>query len=103
MPLQKQIDLQNGVSLTSGYIYITSVLIDYVNSVATINVNIYKDSAAKTAGKPEVFSNTHMCTGTSFTTYFAESVLATVDNTTLTQAYIWLLTLTLYSDATVVS
>lgn len=100
MALQKQIDLQSAVSLTAGYVLISTVSIDYLNSVAIITVNIYKDAAAYTAGKPEVLSNTHQCTGSSFTTYFAESVLATVNKTTLTQAYVYLLTLTLYSGAT---
>lgn len=102
MALQKQISLYNGVTLTSAYIVISSITVDYVNSTANINVDIYYDSTAYTDAKPEVISYSHLCSGTSFTTYFAESVLATVDNTTLTKAYEYLLSLTLYSGATTV-
>lgn len=99
MALQKEIELYNGITLTSAYILITDVTIDYHNSIATIIVNIYKDSTAYGNGRPEVVTNTHQCSGTSFTTYFSESVLSVVDITPLVKAYEWLLTLALYSDA----
>lgn len=100
MALQKAIDLFTGISLSAAYIIITDVSIDYSNSTTTVIVNIYKDSTAYSSDLPEVITNTHLCSGTSFTTYFAESVLSLVGNTPLTKAYEWLLTLTLYSGAT---
>ena len=62
-------------------------------------VNIYKDSTAYSNGSPEVESLSHTCSGTDFTTYFAETVLDDVGETLLTKSYDWLLTLPMYTGA----
>ncbi len=100
MALQKSIDLYTGIALSAAYIVITDINIDYVNNFATVIVNIYKDSTAYSNGLPEVITNTHICSGSSFSTYFSESVLNATGNTALTKGYEWLLTLSLYSGAT---
>lgn len=102
MPIQKAINLDNGIQLSTAYIIINRLEFNYPNSQVTIVVGIYKDSAAYAAGKPEVLSYNHNCTGSSFTTYFAESVLDDADKTPLTQGYQWLLTLPIYSGGSLV-
>jgi len=100
MPLQKSITLDSGIVITAAYIIINKLEFNYPNSTVTILVGIYKDSAAHAADKPEVLSYSHYCSGNDFTTYFAESILALVNNTPLTRGYTWLLTLPIYDGAT---
>jgi hypothetical protein len=100
MPLQKSIILDNGIELASAYIVINKLEFNYPISTVNIFVGIYKDSAAYAANKPEVLYYNHTCSGDDFTTYFAEGILALVNNTPLTRGYTWLLTLPIYSGAT---
>lgn len=102
MPLQKAINLDNGIQLSAAYMIITKLEIKYASSEVNLVVSIFKDSSAYSANKPEVLNYNHQCSGTDFTTYFAESVLALVNNTPLTKGYEWLLTLPLYDGAIVV-
>ena len=102
MPIQKSINLDNGIQLSTAYIVINRLEFNYPNLQVTILVGIYKDSTAYTTGKPEVLSYNHRCTDGDFTTYFAESVLDDADKTPLIQGYQWLLTLPLYSGGSLV-
>lgn len=99
MALQDNIILDSGVVLSSGYITVSKAQIDYVLSIATIDVTIHKDVTAYNAEKQEVISRTHSCANPDFTTYFAESVLDDTGKTPLTQAYVWIKTLSIYENA----
>lgn len=104
MALQGSLTLDNGIFLSSAYLIITSICSNFLNGdhYVTVNLSIYKDSSAYSAGYPEVTVITHKCIS-DFDTYFAESVLNQAGNTTLTQAYVWLITLPSYSGMSVVS
>ncbi len=100
MPLQHSITFDNEISLATAYIVISSITINYLQAKVTINVNIYKNSTAHSNGSPELVNYTHFCEGSNFITYFAESVLDDVNETLLTKAYDYLLSLPFYSGAT---
>ena len=102
MAIQGSITFGNGITLASAYLVVNEVYISYKlnDNYVNVNVLIYKDSTAYTSGKPEVLALTHKCSDGDFTTYFDESVLTVAGNTSLTQAYDWLKTLSQYSSWT---
>ncbi len=103
MPLQATITFDNGITLQEGYVVINNVCITYLNpSHVDISVLIYKDATAYNDEKSEVIALKHLCTSTSFETYFSESVLGEAFKTPLTQSYAFLQTLPLYGGAIIV-
>ena len=102
MALQGEIILDNGIVLSSGYLLVIHVDMNYIvnDNNANIRVLIYKDSSAYSSGKPEVIELEHTVNSSDFDTYFSETVLKQVNKTNLTQAYVWLKTLSQYSSLT---
>lgn len=102
MALQGSITFDNGITLSSGYLTVVGVCMDYgINdNSAVISVMIHKDAAAFNAGNPEVIEYEHNVDDGDFNTYFSETVLKQLNKTCLTQAYVWLKTLPQYSSLT---
>lgn len=100
MALQKSLSFDNGISLPSAYISIYSITIEYINPKSVlVKVMIHKDLSTYNNGSPEYITMEHKCSGSDFTTYFAETVLDDSGKTLLTQGYVWLLSLSMYSGA----
>ena len=102
MALQGQIIFDNGIVLSSGYLVVTQVSLRYISgdNRADIDVLIFKDAAAFSAGTPEVIEYKHSVDDGNFNTYFSETVLKELNKTSLTQAYVWLKTLPQYASLT---
>jgi len=102
MALQGSLTLDNGITLSQAYLVVLNINSNYVvnDNKVIISIAIFKDASAYSAGKPEVSMMTHTCSGSSFTTYFDEAVLDDLGKTSLTQAYVWLATLSAYSGMT---
>jgi len=64
-----------------------------------IHVTIYKDAAAKAADKSPVGSASYRVAGSDYTTYYANSVLDTVDQNHVERSYEYLKTLDDYDGA----
>jgi hypothetical protein len=98
MGMQKNITLDNTINMPEAYIKIGSFLM-VPNSHIVINVNIYKDFAARQANKPTVVDFSHTCNGAQYFEYFSPSVMLQEGKCMLSQAYLWLKTLPFYSTA----
>ncbi len=97
MGLQKDITLDTGINLPEAYIVIGSVV--YINNYhATVNVNIYKDRQSRTDNKSEVVKFKHLCVN-EFQEYFGIDVLSRTDVNIIGQGYLYLKTLSFYTDA----
>lgn len=99
MGLQKNITLDNGINLPEAYMKISSCT--YINGYHTvINVNVYKDKTSRVNNKPEIIKFKHSCVEISdFNQYFSLDVLNELDKNIISQSYLWLKTLSFYSDA----
>ena len=102
MALQGSIVFDNGITLSSGYLTVVQVCMDYGvgDNTAKICVMVHKDAAAFNAGNPEVIEYEHDVSDGDFNTYFSETILKQLNKTSLTQAYVWLKTLPQYSSLT---
>lgn len=103
MALIKNITLESGINLPTAYIKISEVNYQnyaYQASYVELVISVFKDQAARSAGKVEVVKFVHRCTGTPFETYFQLSVLSEEGKNVINQGYNWLLTLNTYSGAT---
>lgn len=102
MALQKQITLNNGVTLTEAYIKIS--LFEFSNkandvSCVRLEVNVFKDKSARDEGRPEVTKFVHKISNPTFTEYFSLSVLNQENVNMISQAYNYLKTIAVYSGA----
>lgn len=102
MALQKQINLNSGVSLTDAYIKISSF--EFSNkandvSYVRLEVNIFKDKSARDDGRPEVTKFVHKIDNPAFTEYFSLSILNQENVNMISQAYNYLKTMAVYSGA----
>jgi hypothetical protein len=102
MALQKQITLDNGVTLTEAYIKIASF--EFSNKASDVSyvrleVNVFKDKTARDSGRPEVTKFVHKIGDPLFTEYFSLSILNQVDKNMISQAYSYLKTMSVYSGA----
>jgi len=98
MGLQKDVTLDNTINLPEAYIKISSLSL-VPNSSVSVTVNIYKDFAARQASKPSVIELQHACMGAKYFEYFDEGILLQVNKSVLSQAYVWLKSLSFYSTA----
>jgi hypothetical protein len=99
MSLQKSFEAPTGATHASAYHKITGLTHNRVRNAVEINVSIYKDSAAKVAAKNPVGRKSYRLAGTDYNTYFANSVLDTVDQNHVERCYVYLKTLSDYSGA----
>jgi hypothetical protein len=102
MGLQKQIELESGVILPEAYAKVSTFYFYNTssdNSYVNIEVNIFKDKAARDSGKPEVAKFIHKCNDPNFTEYFSLSVLNGIDVNMISQAYEWMKTMSIYSGS----
>jgi hypothetical protein len=99
MSLQKSFEAPTGATHASAYHKITGLHHNRIGSVVDINISIYKDSAAKVAAKTPVGRKSYRVAGADYTTYFANSVLDTVDQNHIERCYVYLKTLSDYSGA----
>jgi hypothetical protein len=100
MALQLSYDAPTGVTHSSAYHKITSLRHDRYGGTMSIHVSIYKDSTAKTNDKSAVGYAVHTVSSADHDTYFANSVVDTVDQNTVERSYVYLKTLDDYSGAT---
>jgi len=100
--IQKSITDENGVTHTS-YTRIRKVALDTQydgTNVAEIHIEIYASAATRSKSdasvrKLPIKQGLYQIEGTTYNTYFADSVLDDVDKSPLKQAYTWLKT---YND-----
>jgi hypothetical protein len=100
MAMQMELALDNGIILSEAYLIISKMVFVYsdTNSVE-VHVSVYKDQTAFSNNKPEVLVFKHLCTGTTFDSYFSQTVMNVEDKNHLDNAYMWLLNLSEYSTA----
>jgi len=99
MALQKNISLQNGIDMTSAYIIIGEIEVNNKQKTVKIKTVIYKDVIAYNDDKPEVVEFIHTVTTKDFDIYFNDTVLKELNKSIYSQSYLYLKTLSLYSDA----
>ncbi len=99
MGLQKNITLDNGINLPNAYMKISSC--NYINGYhCVVSVNIYKDKTARVDNKSEVIKFKHSCSKIEeFEEYFSYTVLNQESINIISQSYLWLKTLSFYSDS----
>ena len=100
MALQGHIELYNGVDMTSAYVIVSEVRIRKIEggtNQSDVFVAVYFNQNAKTTFKPEVTTFIHRATGTTYDTYFADSVLDDAGKTIFSQAYEYLKSITQYN------
>lgn len=105
MALEKNITLESGVNLPNAYIKVSEVIYfnypfrpSYVEIIATI----YKDQISRDSGFVEVTKFTHRCTSPNFDSYFSLDVLNEANKNIIGQAYEWMITMDIYSGATII-
>lgn len=100
MAIQKNITLDSGVALVASYVKITKCLfnLSIQEQALGVVVCVYKDAAARTAGKVGVCKLSYNCSGDDFDTYFSTTALDIVNNNFIKSAYNWLMSLSEYSD-----
>jgi hypothetical protein len=101
MALQQNVDLPSDINLATAYLKIRCVRLVYVDAVTTVEViiDVYKDLAARTAGKEPVTTFLHKCIAPDVVTYFGDSMLNAIDKNPRSVGYAWLKSLTDYSGA----
>ena len=102
MALKKQVTLDSGVTLEEAYIKIRSLeCFNHSNydSYVIINVAIFFNQEARNSHKPEVITFSYKVTGDAFTQYFAFNVIKQEGVHPVSQAYLYLKTLSFYADA----
>ena len=100
MALEGHITLYNGVDMTSAYIIVSEVRIRKIEggtNQSDVFVAVYFNQTIKEENKPEVTTFIHRATGTTYDTYFDETVLDDAGKTIFSQAYVYLKSLNQYS------
>jgi hypothetical protein len=101
MAIQGQVILSNGIDMTSAYLIVSNMDFNTTpNDTVSVNIHvlIYKDKECKDAGKSEVVEFFHKCSGSTFVTYFDDSIFEVGGTNPRKQAYIYLKTLPTYSN-----
>ena len=98
MALEKTVTSRQGVS--ANYHRIDRLRIDADQSVLHFDVELYKDSSARSGGDEPLQMSEYEVSGGDFSTYFAPSVLDVVDQNPQERAYEWLKTQTTPVDFT---
>jgi len=99
MSLQLSYEAATGVTHASAYHKITSLNHNRTGDRMMIQVTIFADAAAKAASKAPVGNASYRVAGTDYDTYFANSVLDTVDQNHVERSYEYLKTLDDYTGA----
>ncbi len=98
--IQKSMTLASGIDMTAACVVVQLISINESDSVAIIDVCVYKDWDAYQTGKQEVIMFKHHVIGDNYTTYFDNEALRPIDITPREQAYTFLKTLPAYDGAT---
>ncbi len=98
MALEKSFELPTGVS--GNYWKITQATFDYLTSTLECIVKLYKDAAARAAGKEPLSQSQYVWTGADFAGWFDPVTLNTANYNPQERAYEKLKTLPEFSGAT---
>lgn len=103
MAITMAINLDSGIELSQAYFKINKLVFNYLDlPYVDVDVCVFKDVTAYTAGFQELVKFSYRCSGTPFDMYFSENALGALDKTPLSNAYEWLMSMSDYVSAEVV-
>ena len=99
MALQLSYDDIFGNTNATAYFRVVTVNNGYKNLTCGVNVEVYKDSAARQSNKAPLANLDYSTVGDEYATYFATSVLDVANHNIIKQGYEYLKSLAEYSGA----